>query len=442
MASVATKIINKENKPVGLLSENCKQWIFPKLKKANANGRIQYWQIFVDLFNINTEKNIKIKEDHFDNESLNEDIVGRYYTISGLEDGIETESEFTIIETGKNLGKKNQTNVLTQALMAARTIYNKYINKYSEYLEDTNSKLQLIKPMLAHIYDNKRIHFKKENIYLQPKLDGLRMIFHNDILYTRELKIYPGKEYIKTEMKKIILPERYNLALIYFDGELYKHGMSLQEINSLGRKETKDTILEYNIYDCFIPSEPNLSFEQRLKILTEIKTKNDFKHIKIVDTHQVNSFEDIEKHYSYYLKDSYEGVIIRLGNSKYEMNKRSYHLLKYKPIVTEEYIIIDVEEGKGKNKGIPLFTLSATLKGIKERIDDEELKKHKNLKLFKASLKNYTATDAKKLYKELIVNDKELFNEKYYLSPAVCTFLSFTQDGIPRSCYIIEFLLD
>ena len=38
--------------------------------------------------------------------------------------------------------------------------------------------------------------------------------------------------------------------------------------------------------------------------------------------------------------------MLRLGNSIYENNKRSYNLLKYKPITTEEFIIIDIEEGK------------------------------------------------------------------------------------------------
>ena len=134
--------------------------------------------------------------------------------------------------------------------------------------------------------------------------------------------------------------------------------------------------------------------------------------------------------------------MLRLGNSIYENNKRSYNLLKYKPITTEEFIIIDIEEGKGKNKNIPLFILSAVLKGYKERISITDLNKHKDLKLFKASLKNYTVEDSKKLYKELIANNKTLFNEKYYLAPAVCEFLSYSNDKIPKSCYILEFLLD
>ena len=440
MASIATKIIDITNKPLGDLDDKEKRWSFPKLQKLNKNGRVNYWQIFAELFNEKANKIIKIKESYFNNETLDEDIVGRYYTISGLEEGKETESEYTIIESGKNLGKINQTNVLTQTLMSARTIYNKYLNKYSEYL--SKQTLQLFKPMLAYIYDEKRIHFKKENVYLQSKLDGLRMVYHNNILYSRELKIYPGKEYIKTELNSIILPDKYKKEELYLDGELYKHGISLQEINSLGRKDSPDTSLEYHIYDCFIPSKPNLSYDERLELLNEIAEKNNFKNVKIINTHKVNSFEEIEIYYKEYLSNNYEGVIIRLGNSKYAINKRSYHLLKYKPVLTEEFIVIDVEDGKGKNKGVPLFTLSARLKAFKERINESEIKKYKDLKLFKASLKNYTTTESKQLYSELTANNKQLFYEKYYLSPAVCTFLNYSNDGIPRSTYITSFLLD
>jgi hypothetical protein len=443
MASVATKIIDKENKPDGKISTDNKRWEFPRLDKKNKNNRIQYWQLYVELFNVKTEKILKIKEEYFNNDDLGEDIVGRYYTISGLEDGKETQSCYTYIESGKNLGKKNQTNVLTQTLMNGRTIYNKYINKYNGFIEH-NEELTLLKPMLAHIYNKKRIHFDKENIYLQPKLDGLRMLYHNDILYTRELKYYPGKEYIKKELDNIILPKDLDIKNLYLDGELYNHNLTLQEINSLGRKDSDNNnkSLEYHIYDIFTSSDKNLSFDNRLKYLEYIKKNNSFKYIKIVDTHKVESFADIEKYYDYYLKNNYEGVMLRLGHSIYEINKRSYNLLKYKPIQTEEFIIIDVEEGKGKNKNIPLFVLSASLKGFKERIDENNLKKHKDLKLFKASLKNYSVEDAKKLYKELVANNKELFFEKYYLAPAVCEFLNYSNDKIPKSCYILEFLLD
>jgi hypothetical protein len=459
MSSVATMIINKTNKPSGQLSTDKKRWDFPKLEKLNKNNRVQYWQIFVELMNVKTDRVLKIKDDYFNNESLEDNIVGRYYTISGLEDGKIVHSEYTIIEYGKNLGKKNQTNVFTQTLMQSRTIYNKYVNKYDGFkthneqdeekdtlLETNDKKTMLLKPMLAHIYDKKRVDFKKENIYIQPKLDGLRMIYHNQILYTRELKYYNGKDYIKQELNEIKLPNNINIKDLYLDGELYVHNLSLQEINSLGRKANANPniILEYHIYDLFITSNTNkeLLFEERLKILEYIKKNNNFNNIKIVDTHKVESFEDIEKYYDYYLKQNYEGIMVRFGNSKYDNNKRSYNLLKYKPILDNEFIIIDITTGVGKNKDIPLFVLSAVLKGFKERIDESELQKYKDLKLFKASLKNYSVEDAKNLYKELIANNKELFYEKYYLCPAVCQLLNYSNDDIPRSCYILNFLLD
>jgi ATP-dependent DNA ligase len=452
MTSIKTLPINDSNKPSGNLTNNDTVWSFPELIKLNKNGRTLYWQIFVDLINNKTNKNIKIKNEFFNNNNLETNIVGRYWTVSGLKEGKETVGEYTIIDSGKNLEKKNQTNAFTQCLMSARSIYNKYKQNYEAITEldpssssisiDINQSI-MIKPMLAQIYETKRINFDKDTIYLQPKLDGLRCIYNNGVLYTRQLKIYEGKDYIKNELNNLKLPDniKNNKQFLYFDGELYQHGMSLQDINSLGRKDTDDTILKYNIYDCFIGNQPELLFSERLKILEYIRDNNKFENIKFVQTYNITSFDDIEQYYKHYLDNNYEGVMIRI-DYKYEINKRSYRLLKYKPINTEEFILIDIETGIGKNTDIPLLVLSAAFKGYKEKIEKDELESKSDLKLFKASLKDVSVEEAKKLYKKLTKNNKEIFYRDYYLRPVTTTYLSYSDDEIPRSCYVTGFLLD
>ena len=47
----------------------------------------------------------------------------------------------------------------------------------------------MIKPMLAHKYDNNRVDWSQP-VYIQPKLDGVRCVFTKDGAFSRT-----GKEF-------------------------------------------------------------------------------------------------------------------------------------------------------------------------------------------------------------------------------------------------------
>jgi len=47
--------------------------------------------------------------------------------------------------------------------------------------------------------------------------------------------------------------------------------------------------------------------------------------------------------------------MIRDASSTYEIGKRSNYLLKYKAFQTEEYEIVDVKEGTGREKGAAIW---------------------------------------------------------------------------------------
>ena len=110
--------------------------------------------------------------------------------------------------------------------------------------------------------------------YGSRKIDGLRCSFYWD---GREIKTASrgGKNYDYstthfTKNNKFI--EFFKKHPDYvLDGELYKHGKSLEQLNSAGRME-KNAVdcdwLEYYIYDIMLP---NVIFEDRLKVLNSIK---------------------------------------------------------------------------------------------------------------------------------------------------------------------------
>ena len=155
MTSIKQNIINELNKPPGEIYKTY-YWVFPKIEKNKQSLKKKtIWFIFVELF-CNGE-NIEITDKYFNNDELQDPkYTSSYYTTYKDEDSENpTKSASTIIKTGKNLGKKNQTNVFTQALMEARSKYNKKLNDAESSNNKTNKVLYA--PMLLHIYKNIKI---------------------------------------------------------------------------------------------------------------------------------------------------------------------------------------------------------------------------------------------------------------------------------------------
>ena len=71
--------------------------------------------------------------------------------------------------------------------------------------------------------------------------------------------------------------------------------------------------------------------------------------IKIVDSVEVSSFEELDAQYKRLLKDDWEGQMIRI-DAPYQ-NKRTSKLLKRKEFVDEEFIVVDIVEGDGNWTG-------------------------------------------------------------------------------------------
>ena len=59
--------------------------------------------------------------------------------------------------------------------------------------------MTMIKPMLAHKFDEARIDFK-DFTYMQPKLDGVRCLFTKDGAFSRA-----GKQFMNVDISKWLL---------------------------------------------------------------------------------------------------------------------------------------------------------------------------------------------------------------------------------------------
>lgn len=245
---------------------------------------------------------------------------------------------------------------------------------YSNNIEDTQLKpvnsLGLFKPMLAQkIINRKNIDFK--NAFLQPKLDGNRMLITNYlgeiIAYTRNGKKIETLDHIISEIN---IPEGTTI-----DGEIYCHGETLQTIVSwVKRKQENTSRLRYHVYDLI----DDKTFKERFANLSEFNlgTKVDF-----VTTVNVFNMEEVMNEFRSYRNQGYEGAILRLDKVNYEDGKRSKSLLKIKEWFEDEFLVIGIKESKD-NWGIlecntrsgKLFTVSApgTMKNKKMILNNKE----------------------------------------------------------------------
>ena len=450
MTSIKQNIINELNKPPGEIYKK-NYWVFPKIEKNKQSLKKKtIWYIFVELFCNN--ENIEILDKYFNNEELQDaKYTASYYTTYKDEDSEKpTKSVSTIIKTGKNLGKKNQTNVFTQALMEARSKYNKKLNDAESSNNKTNKVLYA--PMLLHIYKN-NIDFKTKPIgdvyYIQKKLNGLRAIYNDGEMWSRQKKMFPIKKYIMDELKIMMKNTFYisgveiDNSKLYLDGELYLHGTTLEELNSIARSSTDlDKKLEYHIFDLFYPPV-NIPFVDRLALLNTIfQTKDKYKYLKEVDTIQVNTDKELKDYYKLYVKkEKYEGVVIRKGCGIYNLlGGRSHDVLKMKERMDEDMCLVDYTTGKtGKERGAIIFIVDAGIIGYKERLSEKELKPLLTDKLFNV-VPNWTLEERYKLYNDL-EKDKNLFKKKYYGAPIRVEFFEYSAKGVPSQARAIAILV-
>ena len=103
----------------------------------------------------------------------------------------------------------------------------------------------------------------------------------------------------------------------------------------------------------------NLSsnFDSRKEKLDSYKKKYNLKSslIHISPCESINKLVDVDSLHAKYVTQGFEGLILRNKNGKYEINKRSYDLQKYKHFMDEEFEIVDFCEGSGDEKGLIIF---------------------------------------------------------------------------------------
>jgi DNA ligase-1 len=192
-----------------------------------------------------------------------------------------------------------------------------------------NQKEIPILPMLANKWED-RHKYITEPFYVQPKIDGVRLLVSNKGGISRTGKVVPGTEHLGKGLKEGE----------YLDGECYDPTKTFEEITSLFKTNPK--ALEFHVFDYFDTNRPNLTFDERLERVN-------------VETRWVKTKSDLPVVHKQYMDAGYEGTMIREASSVYEIGKRSNYLLKLKDFKTDEYKVIGMRECAGKDVGTPIW---------------------------------------------------------------------------------------
>jgi len=228
-----------------------------------------------------------------------------------------------------------------------------------------------MKPMCAFKWQDHRAKLTFP-FYVQPKLNGVRALYHQGIMQSRGLREEEGKVWDPS----VVLHFTQPLALAcpptwILDGELYCHGKSLQQINSAVAVKRKSTSavtheIHYHIFDIIDTQCLHRPFHERAELLELLKAQlviHQATTVQVVPTVCVNNPGLDDELYQSYRSQGYEGLMYRLPLAPYgfaeecgNKENRWKSLLKRKGWIDDEFLILGFEltTGAKGNQGFQL----------------------------------------------------------------------------------------
>ena len=244
-----------------------------------------------------------------------------------------------IVREGKNLGKANATTPIEQANSEAESKFTKKYEQEGYAVDKDNLRVPKL-PMLAKTFDKAK-HTITYPCYVQAKLNGVRCfsekISDTEISYTsRKGKVYTTLEHLTPHLLDIMVVGEI------WDGEIYNPAMSFQEVTSAVKKQREASLqLEFWVYDV---ADETRDFDERTKRISLSAPKPGI--VRVVTT-LVKSEEEVHKYHDEFIKDNFEGIIIRNVKGKYKFKHRSSDLQKLKNFIDKEFQVTGGYTGKG-----------------------------------------------------------------------------------------------
>lgn len=303
-------------------------------------------------------------------------LVGEDYIIhrsTGIYKKKMTEQPDIIITTGKAKRTKGEQTELQFAHLVKEykdkgyKELSKPLDEYSEQeLSDLvgqykTSQEGLLKPMLAKQYqDVKGQKTFDKNYYGSRKVNGVRCIIYYDKgeLHTHSRGAISYDFVMEHILKhpKLIALFKENPTLI-LDGEIYKHGWTLNKISGICRSQKTaydGEPLEFYMYDVV---DLDKTFKERLEVINYISDTLNFNFnptkdweeddlkIQVLPQEPISGFDNMMKLHDQYVSEGWEGLVVRLESAKYGPGKRTNDMIKIKRYFDAEYQITGLKEG-------------------------------------------------------------------------------------------------
>lgn len=196
-------------------------------------------------------------------------------------------------------------------------------------------------------------HLPVEGVrYVEPKLDGLRMVVVNGRAFTRKGHEIESVAHVITELSEYV-----DLTEIVFDGEIMGAGSFDEASGRVRQKDGTDATLVYHIFDALLSDDWHKqkcteAYSKRRERINAI-IKDTTRSVRIVPTERVEnpSYADLTDWRDQFMREGFEGAMVK-ADGPYQF-KRSKDMYKVKKVIELDAPVVDVYEGKknSRNEG-------------------------------------------------------------------------------------------
>jgi|SaaInlStandDraft_1057018.scaffolds.fasta_scaffold26168_2 hypothetical protein len=279
------------------------------------------------------------------------------YVETGLLDGNKVKNRPKIYYAGKQ-----NRDAKGQAIFELESKINKKRDEgYFDTIQEAQDTLVIL-PMLALDF-NKRSHNIDYPAIGQRKFDGVRSMASINpdgsvSLKSRKGKEFPHMNHLRQQVASLKgIPDG-----AFLDGELYSDTLTFQEVVGLVRRESlkagdEDKLkqISYRLYDMLDPNNRDAGFQDRYDTLKTILGSTPPKNLILTKNFEINDKAEVKPLHDQFVKEGYEGIMIRNKDGEYGINKRSKNLQKFKEFYDQEFQIVGYEEGTGNDAGTVIW---------------------------------------------------------------------------------------
>jgi len=319
-----------------------------------------------------------------------------------------------------NAGKSNERKPYEQACFMAKSEWQKKYDLGARESVEEARDVEILLPMKAQEVEwldseTKEIMDRWETVtypcYVQPKFNGVRCLTEIEVpkvdFISRGGKSYNGAlGHLVNPLLEIMKARKLERWIP--DAEAYKHGWSLQKISGYvrGYTEGMSEQIQLWIYDEVAEAK---DFEERWNYINFMLADVDASGMIIkVPTIKVFSKEQIIQLHDEWTALGFEGLMIRLADSLYEIDRRSYNLLKYKKFLDEEFEIIGYRAAEGTHEGCVIWKCKREFDGKVVEFD---------------VVPTGTLERRRELFKKA---------DEYIGKPLTVKFQEYSDDGVPQ----------